>query len=71
MGTPGFGTVSPARPAAPRRPRASGSQFAALGVLIAASLVVFGLEVVTAPFSGALDGTLVEHGGLSGPAVDG
>lgn len=53
---------------APRRTERS--RFAALGVLIAASLVVFALEIATAPFSGALDGTLVEHGGLSGPAVD-
>ncbi len=42
----------------------------ALGVLIAVSLAVFALEVVTAPFSGTLDGTLVEHGGLYGAAVD-
>lgn len=53
-----------------RSSRAARSQFGALGVLIAASLVVFALEVATAPFSGALDGTLVEHGGLYGPAVD-
>lgn len=46
------------------------SPFAALGVLVAASLVVFALEVVTAPLSGTLHGTLVEHGGLYGPAVD-
>lgn len=60
------GTVTPPS----QRPRTAGSQFAALGVLIAASLVVFALEVVTAPFSGTLDGTLVEHGGLYGAAVD-
>lgn len=42
----------------------------ALAVLIAVSLAVFALEVATAPFSGALDGSLVEHGGLYGPAVD-
>ncbi len=42
----------------------------ALGVLIAVSLAVFALEVVTAPFSGTLDGTLVEHGGLYGAAGD-
>jgi rhomboid protease GluP len=53
-----------------RRRAAEGSRFAALGVLIAASVGVFALEVVTAPFSGTLDGTLVEHGGLYGPAVD-
>lgn len=47
------------------------SRFAALAVLLAASLVVFALQVVTAPLSGTLDGSLVEHGGLSGPAVDG
>lgn len=59
------------RPSSPARPRASeGSRFAALGVLIVASLGVFALEVATAPFSGTLDGTLVEHGGLYGPAVD-
>jgi rhomboid protease GluP len=46
------------------------SHFAALAVLLAASLVVFALQLVTAPLSGALDGSLVEHGGLSGPAVD-
>ncbi len=60
------GTVTPPR----RPPRELGSQFMALGVLIAVSLAVFALEVVTAPFSGTLDGTLVEHGGLYGAAVD-
>lgn len=51
-----------------RRPQRS--PFAALGVLIAASLVVFALEILTAPLSGTLHGSLVEHGGLYGPAVD-
>jgi rhomboid protease GluP len=46
------------------------SHLAALAVLVAASLVVFALQLVTAPLSGALAGSLVEHGGLSGPAVD-
>lgn len=57
---------SSVRRAPPRRR----SPFVALGVLIAASLIVFALEVATAPFSGTLDGTLVEHGGLYGPEVD-
>lgn len=65
MGTPALGTA-----ATPRRPRADLSQFAALGLLIATSLVVFVLELASAPFSGALHGTLVEHGGLYGAAVD-
>jgi rhomboid protease GluP len=62
----------PRRTPATARPGATdGSRFAALGILILASLGVFALEVVTAPLSGALDGTLVEHGGLYGAAVDG
>jgi rhomboid protease GluP len=62
------GTVTPPSPRP--RPRTAGSQFAALGLLIAASLAVFALEIATAPFSGTLDGTLVEHGGLYGAAID-
>ena len=66
----GLGIPHPT-PATTRPGTTDGSRFAALGILILASLGVFALEVVTAPFSGALDGTLVEHGGLYGPAVDG
>lgn len=69
----GLDRGSPLRPVAPRRgrrPVRSRSLFAPLGFLIAASLVVFFLEVVTAPLAGTLQGTLVEHGGLYGPAVD-
>lgn len=63
-------SLRPARSRGPARARQPRSRFAALGFLIAASVVVFFLEVVTAPFSGTLDGTLVEHGGLNGSAVD-
>jgi rhomboid protease GluP len=56
---------SPASRRSPQR-----SPFIALGVLVAASFGVFVLEVATAPLSDTLHGSLVEHGGLYGPAVD-
>lgn len=58
--------TSPAGTPAPRER----SRFTALGVLIALNVGVFAAELATAPFSGALHGTLVVHGGLSEPAVD-
>lgn len=66
----GLGVPYPT-PATAGRRRQGRSRFGALGILILASLAVFALELATAPFSGAMHGTLVEHGGLYGPAVDG
>src|SRR5437762_9103654 len=71
MGLPDVtGSTSPAGRA--RQPDRGwlGSRFAALGVIVAANLGVFVLEVATAPFSGALHGSLVVHGGVDGPDVD-
>jgi membrane associated rhomboid family serine protease len=46
------------------------SRFAPLGILVLANVGVFVLEIVTAPFSGALDGDLVVHGGVNSRLVD-
>jgi rhomboid protease GluP len=62
--TPGssFGAGSAAPPAR--------SPFLALGVLVALNVGAFLAEIAAAPFNDTLGGSLVLHGGLSGPAVD-
>jgi membrane associated rhomboid family serine protease len=65
----GVSSFTPASPP-PARRRSQQSPFLALFVLVAASLGVFALELVTAPLSDTLHGSLVEHGALYGPAVD-
>ena|SRR5829696_3290010 len=61
-------------PVAPEAPKAKpgllDSQFAPLAFIVLANLVVFVLEIVTAPFSGTLNGDLVTHGGVDAPDVD-
>lgn len=42
----------------------------ALGVLVALNVVVFAVQLASAPFSDMLDGSLAEHGGVNGYAVD-
>jgi membrane associated rhomboid family serine protease len=56
-------------PAASSTP-SQGSRFAALGVLIALNVGVFFAQVLTSPFDDTLHGSLVEHGGVYGWAVD-
>jgi membrane associated rhomboid family serine protease len=53
-------------PAAPRER----SRFTALAVLVALNLGVFFVQVLSAPFDDTLRGSLVEHGGVNGWAVD-
>ncbi|MDW5593809.1 rhomboid family intramembrane serine protease [Conexibacter stalactiti] len=50
--------------------RSSGAVFGALAVLVALNVVVFLIELASAPFSDMMQGSLVEHGGLSGWQVD-
>jgi rhomboid protease GluP len=61
----------PAEPGAPA-PRQGwlSSRFAPLAILVIANVAVFVLEVATAPFSGALHGDLVLHGGVNSRLVD-
>lgn len=64
--------VSYSTPPQPARspPRSSGAVFGALAVLVALNVVVFLVELASAPFSDMMQGSLVEHGGLSGWQVD-
>jgi rhomboid protease GluP len=61
-------TPSPAPSRSPSRTTAS--SFTALAALVALNVGVFGIEIVSAPFNDTLNGSLVEHGGLSGFEVD-
>ncbi|MDO8210090.1 rhomboid family intramembrane serine protease [Conexibacter sp. CPCC 206217] len=49
---------------------ATAARFTALAVLVALNVGIFLIEVASAPFSDTLNGTLVQHGGLSAFEVD-
>lgn len=63
-----FGTLS----RQPRRAREGEpvSTFTALAALVALNVVVFLIELASAPFSDMMNGSLVQHGGLWGYEVD-
>jgi membrane associated rhomboid family serine protease len=54
----------------PPRRRSAESTFGALAVLVAVNVAVFFVELASSPFNDTLNGSLVQHGGLSGSAVD-
>lgn len=64
--TPAAGPA--ARPSSARQ--SPSAIFGALLVLIALNVGVFLVEIASSPFNDTLGGSLVEHGGLSGWAVD-
>jgi membrane associated rhomboid family serine protease len=61
---------TPPSPARSQQRSSSGAVFGALAVLVALNVVVFLIELASAPFSDMMQGSLVEHGGLSGWQVD-
>ena len=56
----------------PRRARGGepASTFTALATLVAVNVIVFLIELASAPFSDLMNGSLVQHGGLWGYQVD-
>jgi membrane associated rhomboid family serine protease len=61
-------STSPLRSSTPQRSTAAA--FGALIALVALNVVIFLIELASAPFSDMMQGSLVEHGGLSGWQVD-
>jgi membrane associated rhomboid family serine protease len=57
-------------PQPPQPQRSAESTFGALVVLVAINVVVFLIELASSPFNDTLNGSLVQHGGLSGFEVD-
>jgi len=60
----------PGRPPGAPAARRDRSRFTALGMLVALNVGVFFLQVLSAPFDDTLRGSLVEHGGVNGWAVE-